>query len=32
VLVIGDVVRVRDSLADASGERGIDEVTYGRNR
>ena len=34
VLVIGDVVRIREALAAATAERadGIDEVTYGRNR
>jgi len=34
VLVIGDVVRVREALAAATAERDarIDEVTYGRNR
>jgi uroporphyrin-III C-methyltransferase/precorrin-2 dehydrogenase/sirohydrochlorin ferrochelatase len=34
VLVIGDVVRVGDALAQATAGRngGIDEVTYGRNR
>jgi uroporphyrin-III C-methyltransferase/precorrin-2 dehydrogenase/sirohydrochlorin ferrochelatase len=32
VLVIGDVVGIREALAAATAERTTDEVTYGRNR